>query len=138
MKPLAIVTALAALLAPMSALGDPGALAGPHVLSSGALLCKSPEIYQEAADTETGATRAEMLDANKCMSVSEDAMEEMLAPFVEVVEQRGDFVLVQYSVEYEEKLELLHRKVAHVRYSGWTDAANLRNYYEWLTGKPQT
>lgn len=139
MKRLAIASLLAALMAPAAVSADPGEKESPpQILESGTLLCKSPEIYQEAADAQNGAARTEMLDANQCMTVTEDALEEMLAPFVEVVERRGNIVLVQYAVEYEEKLELLHRKVAHVRFTGWTDEANLRNYYEWLTGKPQT
>ena len=112
MKTIAILPAMALLLAPIAAIADPGPINPPHVLYSGSLLCKSPEIYQEAADSETGSSRAEMLDANQCMSITEDDIEEMLAPFVEVIEKRGNMVLVQYAVEYEEKLELLHRKVA--------------------------
>jgi hypothetical protein len=139
MKPLAIACLLAALVSPVGVSADPGDKeTPPQILGSGTLVCVTPEIYQEMADAQDKSVRAEMLEANKCMSVTEDAVEEMLAPFVVVLEQRGDLVLVQYSVEYEEKLELLHRKVAHVRFTGWTDSANLLNYYEWLTGKPQT
>ncbi len=139
MKLLAFASLLAALAAPAAISADPGEKdTPPQILTSGTLLCSTPEIYQEMASAEDSGVRVEMLEANKCMSVTEDALEEMLAPFVVVLQQRGDIVLVQYSVEYEEKLELLHRKVEHVRFTGWTDEANLRNYYEWLTGKPQT
>lgn len=137
MKAVTIMPVLAMFLAPALAVADPGA-SPPHVLYSGSLLCKSPDVYQAAAKADDASARAHALEANECMTVSEDDIEEMLAPFVTVVEQRGDMVLVQYAVEYEDKIELLHRKVAHVRYTGWTAQSNLRNYHEWLTGKPQS
>jgi len=136
---LAMACLLAALAAPAAASADSSEKeTPPQILSSGTLMCSTPEIYQEMADADDASVRAEMLETNKCMSVTADALDEMLAPFVVVIEQRGAIVRVQYSVEYEEKLELLHRKIAHVKFTGWTDEANLRNYYEWLTGKPQT
>jgi len=139
MKRLTMACLLAVLVAPTAASADSSEKdAPPQILSGGTVICATPEIYQEMTDAQDASVRAEMLDSNKCMSVTEDAVEEMLAPFVVVVEQRGDLVRVQYSVEYEDKIELLHRKVAHVKFTGWTDEANLRNYYEWLTGKPQT
>lgn len=136
MKTVAILPMLAIMLTPTIVSADPSATTSPHMLSSGAMLCKSPEVYQAAIAND--GDRADLLDTNQCMRVSEDDLEEMLAPFVEILEQRGSLIRVQYAVEYEDKLELLHRKVAHVRFTGWTDEANLRNYHEWLTGKPQT
>lgn len=136
MKAVAILPLLAMCLAPAVVSADPGSVKPPHMLSSGAMLCKSPEAYQSANGSD--ASRADALDSNQCMRITEDDLEEMLAPFVEILDQRGSMILVQYSVEYEDKIELLHRKVAHVRFTGWTDEGNLRNYHEWLTGKPQT
>lgn len=137
MRSVALLPVVAVMMAPIGAAADPAADA-PNMLYNGSLLCHSAEVYQTAADAETDTVRSDLVAANECMRVTEDDLEEMLAPFVVVIEQRGELVRVQYSVEYEDKIELLHRKVAHVRYTGWTAEANLRNYHEWLTGKPQT
>ena len=137
MRSVALLPILAVMMAPIGVSADPAADA-PNVLYNGSLLCSSAEVYQTAENANSDAVRSEMVAANECMRITEDDIEEMLAPFVVVLEQRGELVRVQYSVEYEDKIELLHRRVAHVRYTGWTAEANLRNYHEWLTGKPQT
>jgi len=117
----------------------------PQTLYSGTWLCTTPENYDLAVERGESATReninqlkAELLEAKQCMMVDEDDVEDMMAPFVTVLEQRGDKVLIRYMVQFERRLELLHRQVTQFTFSGWTDRANLRNYYEWLTGKPQT
>jgi len=70
--------------------------------------------------------------------LEEDQIEDMMAPFVQIKEIRGDMVRVEFIIEFYRKIEFLHRRITRVFYTGWTDQANLRNYYEWLTGKPQS
>ena len=141
-KPIGLVAALVILTAPATSGAEEDA--APQTLRNGTMLCVSAETFREAAETigaaeaaQRGAVRAAYYDAQKCMTVDEEAIEEMLAPFVKVMERRGDVVRIGFSVEVEDRIELLHRKVAHLRYVGWTGQANLINYYEWLTGKPQ-
>jgi hypothetical protein len=117
----------------------------PQTLYSGTWLCSTPENYDLAIERAANASRdsinqirTELLEAKQCIMVDEDDVEDMMAPFVTVLEQRGDKVLIRYTVEFERRIELLHRQVTQFTFSGWTDRGNLRNYYEWLTGKPQT
>lgn len=124
---------------------SPEAETAPQTLYGGIWLCTTPENYDLAVERAASAPRdafnqlkAELLEAKQCMLVEEDDVEDIMAPFVTVLEQRGDKVLIHYMVEFEKRIELLHRQVTQVMYTGWTDRGNLRNYYEWLTGKPQT
>jgi|SaaInl4_150m_RNA_FD_contig_21_940354_length_999_multi_14_in_0_out_0_2 hypothetical protein len=104
-----------------------------HMLQTGAWLCTSPDAYDRRM-AGSGATGDEPV---QCQSISQDLLEDMMAPFVRVEETNGDHVLVNFVIEDYNRIELLHGSVTHLRYRGWTAADNLRNYYEWLTGQPQ-
>ncbi len=109
-------------------------------------VCATPEDYAHALDrmAEGAAAggmegvRAELLDSKKCILIVEADIEDIMAPFVEVTERQGDRVKVRFTVEFYKRIELLHRNITRVTFTGWTGADNLRNYHQWLTGKPQT
>ena len=108
-------------------------------------VCISPEAYttaiQREADLPRGqlaSLRSKLLEEQLCMMLEEDQIEDMMAPFVQIKEIRGDMVRVEFIIEFYRKIKFLHRRITRVFYTGWTDQANLRNYYEWLTGKPQS
>jgi len=115
-----------------------------HTFYDGTWVCSTPETYDEATERakapEGGlrTLRAELLEAKKCLYVEEENVEDMLAPFVEIVERQDNLVQVRFTVEYYSKIELLHRNITRMTFVGWTEDANLRDYHQWLTGKPQT
>jgi hypothetical protein len=115
-----------------------------HTFYDGTWVCSTPATYDEATERakspEGGlrALRAELLEAKKCLYVEEKNVEDMLAPFVQIVERDGNLVQVRFTIEYYRKIELLHRNITRMTFVGWTENANLRDYHEWLTGKPQT
>lgn len=117
----------------------------PQTLYSNIWVCVSPDAYDAAVERAASwprekfnQLRSELLEAKQCMLVEEDDVEDMMAPFVEILEERGDKVMVRFTVEFYKKIEYLHRNITRVTFAGWTARTNLRNYYEWLTGKPQT
>lgn len=144
-----LLAALAA-AAPAMALAEDGSTAplGVHderiTLHDKSWLCATPEDYAHALDrvaegsSSFGTIRKELLDSKKCMLVVEDDIEDMMAPFVEVMERQGQTVRVRFTVEFYKRIELLHRNITRVTFAGWTGEDNLRNYYQWLTGKPQS
>jgi hypothetical protein len=139
---------LLALAIPAFALGP--ALAAeeeeaPQTLHSDTWVCSSPEAYAVALERmetwpqdELEALKAQLLEEKLCMYIVEDDVEDMMAPFVEVEETRGDLVRIRFTIEFYRKFTALHAQFARVTFGGWTDKGNLRNYYQWLTGKPQT
>ena len=137
--------ALAAALAMMVA-GPALALEGdPQTFRDHTWICASPEAYATAVEREAtwpkgegAGLAAQLLEEKLCMLIEEDQLEDMMAPFVEVLETRDNMVKVKFIIEFYRKIEYLHRNITRVFYAGWTDEGNLRNYYEWLTGKPQT
>lgn len=107
-------------------------------------LCATPEDYAHALRRvdESGAggfeaVRAELLESKQCILIVEDDIEDIMAPFVEVVDRSGDRVKVRFTVEFYKRIELLHRNISRATFVGWTGEGNLRDYYQWLTGKPQ-
>ena len=141
----AVALGLAVAAAIPARAADPVDDTPPQTLYSGIWLCSTPEAYDSAVERaadlprdQMGPLETELAKTKQCIVVDNDDVEEMMAPFVTVLEQRGGKVLIHYMVEFEKRIELLHRQVTQVMFTGWTDRANLRNYYEWLTGKPQT
>lgn len=136
-----LLAALAgAAAAPALAQHDPNLL----TLHDRSWLCATPEDYVYATDRieDSGAggfedIRAELLDSKKCILIVEDDIEDIMAPFVEVMERRDGQAKVRFTVEFYKRIELLHRNITRVTFSGWTGEASLRNYHQWLTGKQQ-
>lgn len=117
----------------------------PQTLHSNSWLCSSPEAYAVALkrmetwpQDKLEALKAQLLEEKLCMYIVEDDVEDMMAPWVVVEETRGDLVRIHFTVEFYRKFTALHSKITRVIFGGWTDKDNLRNYYQWLTGKPQS
>jgi len=134
MKRLAIAAALVVALASPAQAAESGE-EPPQTFYNHTWVCTSPEAYATAVQREAetprdkfGALKVALLEERLCMLVDEEQLEDMMAPFVQVKETQGEMV----------KVEFLHRRITRVFYTGWTDQANLRNYHEWLTGKPQS
>ena len=141
MRQLALAAALAMMVA-----GPALALEGdPRTFYSNTWICASPEAYATAIERQAtwpkdqmAGLKAQLLEERLCMLVVEDETEDMMAPFVEVLETRDNMVRVKFMIEFYRKIEYLHRNITRITYGGWTDEGNLRNYYQWLTGKPPT
>ena len=107
-------------------------------------LCATPEDYafalvraEEAGPAGAAAVQAELLESKQCILIVEDDIEDIMAPFVEVLERRDGRAQVRFTVEFYKRIELLHRNITRATFSGWTGDDRLRNYHQWLTGKPQ-
>lgn len=117
---------------------DPGLL----TLHDRSWICATPDDYahataRQAEGASVESLRAELLESKRCILILEDDIEDIMAPFVEVTEQEGDRVRVRFTVEFYKRIELLHRNITRATFVGWTGEDNLRNYHQWLTGKPQ-
>ena len=134
-----------------AALGFAVAAASPAVCAQELLtlhdrswLCVTPEDYtlalaraEEAGPAGAAAVRAELLESKQCILIVENDIEDIMAPFVEVLDRRDGQAQVRFTVEFYKRIELLHRNITRVTFSGWTGEDRLRNYHQWLTGKPQ-
>jgi hypothetical protein len=106
---------------------------GPQMLKEGSWLCSSPEAYDQAVAAEhdrqgkdLAALKEQLLEQKLCMYVDSKYVEDMMAPFVTVLEQQGNKVQVSFTVESTKRIHALHRQINRVTYAGWTDVANLR------------
>ena len=124
--------AAAALLLAVAAAGRPYA-AEPQIFVHGAWVCATPEAYdqaiEEAARTRDREGLAERLrDENLCTYIEDDDVEDIMAPFVEVLGRQGDKVRVTFIVENYRRIATLHARITWVKFTGWTQADNLEDY----------
>jgi hypothetical protein len=63
------------------------------------------------------------------MYVDDDDIEDMMAPFVTVVERQGDKVKVEFWIEFYKKIAELHRAWRNVKFTGWTAEDRLADYH---------
>jgi hypothetical protein len=103
-----------------------------------AWLCSSPEAYDAALAAEKALNGApidklkgDLLDKKMCMHVGSGQIEGIMAPWVKVLENDGDKVKVSFTINDEERIELLHRKISRVTYAGWTGKLDIESYADW-------
>ena len=96
-------------------------------------LCASPEAYEQAVAEqkqrnvqEWDQLKKEQADKRACLYVGPTEIDGIIAPYVSVIETRGDKMNIQFFVKYDERIELLHHKMNWVRFVGWTDVSNLK------------
>jgi hypothetical protein len=107
--------------------------ADPQTLRQGSWVCQTPEGYDQAVDEEhqekdLPALKQRLLDQKLCMYIDNKYLEDMMAPFVQVIDRQGEKVKVSFTVEFYKRIATLHRRITRVTYTGWTDAGNLRIY----------
>lgn len=110
-----------------------GHAAEPQTLKEGVWVCSTPEAYDQAIAAERQekdlqALKQRLLDQKFCMYIDDEYLEDMMAPFVQVLSQQGNKVKVSFTVEFYKRIATLHRRIARVTYAGWTEAGNLRSY----------
>lgn len=110
----------------------------PHTLLTGSWVCVSQEVYGQAAagkraGKDVQALRQELRDEDGhelCIFVDGEILEDMLAPWVRVLGQEGAQVQVAFTVEYYQRLNIIHRRFSRVQFTGWTGANNLDIYIQ--------
>jgi hypothetical protein len=110
-----------------------GQAADPQTLREGSWVCRTPEAYDQAIveehqEKDLPALRQRLLDQKLCMYIDDEYLEDMMAPFVQVLDRQGEKIKVSFTVEFYKRLATLHRRITRVTYAGWTDAGNLKNY----------
>ena len=101
-------------------------------LKNGSWLCVSPEAYDQAVAAARNlrgqkleALQKQLLDNKRCMYADDELIEDIMAPWVQILERQGDKVKVSFMVEFYKRVEYLHRRFSRVNYTGWTTADNL-------------
>lgn len=109
----------------------------PYLLREGTWVCSTPEAYDQAiADQATTHGREELmtlkdrlLEEKVCMFVDDDHIEDMMAPFVEVVERQGTKIKVTFTVEFYKKVSENEAGFNRVTFAGWTAEDRLADYH---------
>ena len=109
----------------------------PYLLEENTWVCVTPEDYDRAIDEQAKTNgypelmtlKDRLLEAKSCMFVDDEDIEDMLAPFVTVVDRQGDKIKVEFWVEFYQKLAELHRAWQHVKFTGWTAEERLADYH---------
>jgi hypothetical protein len=108
----------------------------PYLLHENTWVCATPETYDQAlaeqAKTngykELMALEERLLAEQACMLVDDDDIEDMMAPFVEVVERQGDKIKVAFTVEFYKRVNSIQARFRRVKFSGWTAEDRLADY----------
>ena len=110
----------------------------PHTLLSNSWVCVSQTAYERAAAGKNAGTGVEALrqqlrneeGQDLCIHVNDEILEDMLAPWVRIIEQQGEQVQVAFTVEYYQRLNVIHRRFSRVQFTGWTGTGNLDIYIQ--------
>ena len=110
----------------------------PMMLWDGTWVCSTPEAYDQAIDLERNTDMSftalikDLLDRKLCIYIDGGDVEDMMAPYVIVVDEQGSKIKVKFMIEFYKKFEFLHRRITRVTFTGWTEKDRLRDYYDWL------
>jgi hypothetical protein len=127
------VAAAALMVAAAGGGARPGHAAEPQIFAHDAWVCATPEAYDqaigEASRTRDREALADRLRGeNLCTLIEDDDIEDIMPPFVEVLEHRDGKVRVTFIVENYRRVATLHARINWVKFTGWTDASNLEAY----------
>jgi hypothetical protein len=132
-----IVLAMAILAVSMGTADARATKGPPYLLEEGTWLCATPDDYDQAiveqektnGYPELMALKDRLVAAKSCMFVDDEHIEDMLPPFVTVVERQGDKIKVEFWVEFYKRIAELHRAWSHVKFTGWTAEERLADYH---------
>lgn len=110
----------------------------PHTLLSDSWVCVSQGVYEQAAAGQRAGQGVQVLrqqlrneeGQDLCLHVDNEILEDMFAPWVKILGQEGDLVQVAFTVEYYQRLNIIHRRFSRVQFTGWTSADNLDIYIQ--------
>ncbi len=101
-------------------------------LKNGSWLCVSPEAYDQAVSESKNrrgkaweALKQKLLEDQLCLYADDELLEDIMAPWVQVLDRQDGKVKVSFMVEFYKRVEYLHRRFSRVNYTGWTAADNL-------------
>ncbi|MFK7965320.1 MAG: hypothetical protein AB8C46_15260 [Burkholderiaceae bacterium] len=112
------------------ALTSPAALAADAMtFKLGSWVCQTPEDYEKVTQAATtGGQSNRELQTNfksQCVFMDDDNIEDMLPPFVTVLDTENGKAKVSFFVEFYKKLAVLEANIKHVRFVGWTSKVNV-------------
>jgi Skp family chaperone for outer membrane proteins len=104
---------------------------GPFILAENSWVCVTPEAYDQAiaeADKtdDIRALRKEFLENKLCMTIDDEDIEDMMAPFVQVTDRQDEKIKVRFEVEFYKRIAYLHRNFARITFAGWTHENRLK------------
>ena len=110
----------------------------PHTLLSDSWVCVDQGVYEKAAAGKRDGQGVQALrqqlrneeGQDLCLHVDNEILEDMFAPWVKILGQEGDLVQVAFTVEYYQRLNVIHRRFSRVQFTGWTSAGNLDIYIQ--------
>jgi hypothetical protein len=107
---------------------------GPFTLEMGSWVCQTPEDYDNAVAAQKEGSKSafklakELFEQNLCIYMDDDNLEDMLAPYVKIIETQGDKTKVSFFIEFYKRIAMLHRQIKHVKFIGWTDTKNIKKH----------
>lgn len=139
MRPIGLASGLAALallLTAPTASAVITAVGPPYLLHVGTWVCASPEAYDQAlaeqaktnGRTELMALKSRLLADKLCMYVDGHDLEDMMAPFVEVIDHQGDRIKVTFTIEFYKKVDDNAAGFRRIKFAGWTAEDRLADY----------
>jgi hypothetical protein len=108
----------------------------PFLLKEGTWVCVTPEAYDQAL-TEQAKTNGykalmtlkdRLLAEKSCMFVDDEDIEDMMAPFVEVVDRQGEKIKVTFTIEFYKRTSTIGAAFNRVKFAGWTAEDRLADY----------
>lgn len=101
----------------------------PHMFAIGSWVCATAEIYDRAMEEQRAsgvmALRKRMDETDECLYIDDDAIEDILQPFVTVLDRKDGHAHVTFIIENYRRIAMLHRKFARVEYTGWTSESSV-------------
>ncbi|MGI9503207.1 MAG: hypothetical protein ACR2RE_09155 [Geminicoccaceae bacterium] len=104
---------------------------GPFILAENSWVCVTPDAYDQAiaeADktNDIRALRKQFLENKLCMTIDDEDIEDMMAPFVQVTDRKDEKIKVRFEVEFYKRIAYLHRNFARITFAGWTHEDRLK------------
>jgi len=102
----------------------------------GAWVCSTTEAYDAALEAQRSLNgrpfddlRKELYEAGKCVYIEDDEITDIQAPYLTLLETRDKMMHVSFVIKYEKRLAFLKRELNWYKFSGWTEADNLKELW---------
>jgi hypothetical protein len=109
----------------------------PYLLHENTWVCVTPEAYDQALVDQAKTSgykelivlKDRLLAEKSCMFVDDEDIEDMMAPFVEVIERQGDKIKVTFTIEFYKRISNISAAFNRVQFTGWTAEDRLADYH---------
>jgi hypothetical protein len=102
----------------------------------GAWVCATPEAYASALDSQRHLNgkpfdelRKELFEKGQCVYIEDEEIGDVMAPYITLLESREHMAHVSFVIRYEKRLAFLHRQLNWYKFTGWTEADNLKELW---------